>query len=110
MANEKTKRFEEEARPNSGTSTVDRKIDPEGQTGEQAFAYRFNTDNKVRTAEESDEQSAKQSKDAQCGRNTPSGGRVGDCANQPTAGGDVDYEQFARKASSPKNPKDFDSK
>jgi hypothetical protein len=89
MKTEKTERKNEQARPNAGTNTLDRKPKPEGQSGESAFAYRFSTTNKVVDAEESDSQSAKGCLDAQLGRGEHSasrtGGRLGDSTPQPSA-------------------------
>jgi hypothetical protein len=83
MKTEKTDRKNEQARPNAGTNTLDRKARPEGQSGESAFAYRFSTTNKVVDAEESDSQSAKECLDAQLGRGTPDGGKLGNSTTQP---------------------------
>jgi|HubBroStandDraft_3_1064219.scaffolds.fasta_scaffold720698_2 hypothetical protein len=84
MANdtEKTKRFEEEARPNAGTNTLDRKAAPEGQSGESAFKYRFSTTNEVKDATQ-DIDAAKECLNAQLGRGTPDGGKLGNSTTQP---------------------------
>jgi hypothetical protein len=89
MANdtEKTKRFEEEARPNAGTNVPSHKLNPAGEG--QHEAYRFRTDTPVRDAEE-DAGKAKDCLDAQLGRGDHSasrtGGRLGDSTCQRSAG------------------------
>jgi hypothetical protein len=85
MDTEKTKRFEEQARPNAGTNTLDRKAAPEGENGEPAFEYRFSTTNKVVDAKE-DADAAKKCLDSQLGRGTPDGGKLGSSTTQPSAG------------------------
>jgi hypothetical protein len=86
MDTEKTKRFEEQARPNAGTNVPSHKLNPAGEG--QAEAYRFSTTNKVVDAKE-EVGAAKECLDSQLGRGEHSasrtGGKLGDSTPQPSA-------------------------
>jgi hypothetical protein len=83
MDTEKTKRLEEQAHPNAGSNVPAHKLNPAGEG--QHEAYRFRTDNAVRDAKE-DAGKAKDCLDAQLGRGTPDGGKLGSSTTQPSAG------------------------